>query len=49
MSKIIEIQDYSWKYINTRIPAIQGINLSIEEGSFVGVIGPNGAGKTTLA
>ena len=27
MSKIIEIQDYSWKYINTRIPAIQGINL----------------------
>ena len=49
MSKIIEIQDYSWKYTNTRIPAVQGINLSIEEGSFVGIIGPNGAGKTTLA
>lgn len=49
MSKIIEIQDYSWKYINTKIPAIKEINLSIEEGSFVGIIGPNGAGKTTLA
>lgn len=49
MSKIIEIQDYTWKYINTRVPAIKGINLSIEEGSFVGIIGPNGAGKTSLA
>jgi len=49
VSKVIEIQNYSWKYINTRVPAIRGINLSIEEGSFVGVIGPNGAGKTTLA
>jgi len=49
MSNVIEIKDYSWKYINTKIPAIENINLSIEEGSFVGIIGPNGAGKTTLA
>ena len=49
MSNIIEIQDYTWKYINTRVPAIKGINLSVEEGSFLGVIGPNGAGKTSLA
>jgi energy-coupling factor transport system ATP-binding protein len=49
VSKIIEIKNYSWKYINTRNPAIHDINLEIEEGSFVGVIGPNGAGKTTLA
>jgi len=49
VSDVIEINDYSWKYINTRTPAIEGINLSIAEGSFVGIIGPNGAGKTTLA
>ena len=49
MSNVIEIKDYSWKYIHTRIPAIEGINLTIKEGSFVGIIGPNGAGKTTLA
>lgn len=49
MTNVIEIKDYSWKYINTRQPAIFDINLEIEEGSFVGIIGPNGAGKTTLA
>jgi energy-coupling factor transporter ATP-binding protein EcfA2 len=49
VSKIIEITDYSWKYINTKKPAIENINLSVEEGAFVGIIGPNGSGKTTLA
>jgi iron complex transport system ATP-binding protein len=29
-------------------PILQKINLSVEEGSILGVIGPNGAGKTTL-
>lgn len=46
---IIEIKNYSWQYINTTEPAIRNINLTIEEGNFVGVIGPNGSGKTTLA
>lgn len=49
MSKIIEIADYSWKYINTRKNAIENINFSVEEGEFIGIIGPNGSGKTTLA
>ena len=31
------------------MPALQNINLTIEDGSFVGVIGQNGSGKTTLA
>ncbi len=30
------------------IPALQGINLSIEEGSFVVILGLNGSGKSTL-
>ncbi len=49
MSAIIEIRDYSWQYLNTENPALNGVNLDIYEGEFVGIIGPNGAGKTTLA
>lgn len=49
MPVVIQVKDYSWQYLNTDRPAIESINLSIEEGSFVGIIGPNGSGKTTLA
>ena len=49
MTSVIEIKDYTWKYLHTESPALNSINLTVEEGSFVGVIGPNGAGKTTLA
>ena len=30
------------------VVALDGIDLAIEPGEFVGLIGPNGAGKTTL-
>ena len=46
---IVRFQDYRWKYANTKEFALKGINLDVEEGSFVGVIGPNGSGKTTMA
>lgn len=49
MSVIIELKNYTWKYLNTQQPALNTINLQIEEGMFVGIIGPNGSGKTTLA
>jgi energy-coupling factor transport system ATP-binding protein len=49
MPSIIDIQGYTWRYLNTDRPALRDINLKIEAGSFVGIIGPNGSGKTTLA
>ncbi len=49
MSAVIKIQDYTWQYLNQEKNAVEGINLEIEEGKFVGIIGKNGSGKTTLA
>lgn len=49
MTSLIELKDYTWRYLNTGEPALKNIDLTIEEGTFVGVIGPNGAGKTSLA
>jgi len=31
-----------------RVPAVQGLDLSVPAGSFFALLGPNGAGKTTL-
>ena len=47
--EIIQLKNYSWTYLNAPKPALQEINLTINQGEFVGIIGPNGAGKTTLA
>jgi energy-coupling factor transport system ATP-binding protein len=46
---IIELNDYSWRYLDAEKFAVQNINLTFEEGKFFGIIGQNGAGKTTLA
>jgi branched-chain amino acid transport system ATP-binding protein len=46
MSALLEIVDLHVAY--GKVEAVQGVSLTVDEGSIVTVIGPNGAGKTTL-
>jgi energy-coupling factor transport system ATP-binding protein len=45
---IIQLNHVTYKYPLTDSPALQDINLQVDEGEFVAVVGPNGAGKSTL-
>ena len=45
---IVEVINVTYKYPFTDSPALQNINLQVDEGEFVAIIGPNGAGKSTL-
>lgn len=51
MSAIIEMECLSFSYGTAAdgAYALKDIDLSVEEGTFVGLIGPSGAGKSTLA
>ena len=48
MAHIVEIKDLKKSYENGNIKALNGIDLTIEEGEFVSIIGPSGSGKSTL-
>ena len=43
---IIDLKNVDYSYRTN--PVIQGIDLNVKKGQFVGIIGPNGSGKTTL-
>jgi ABC-2 type transport system ATP-binding protein len=43
---MIEVKELVKRYDD--VYAVNGINLVVEEGDFVGLVGPNGSGKTTL-
>lgn len=46
-ASLIEIQK-TYSVGSLEVPAIRGINLEIESGSFLSLAGPSGSGKTTL-
>jgi NitT/TauT family transport system ATP-binding protein len=52
MSPKLEARDIRLDYLqprtNTRLTALDGVNLEIAEGEFVSIVGPSGCGKTTF-
>jgi len=46
MGNVIDVKDVWLKYKDLTV--LENVNLSIEEGDFLGIIGPNGGGKSTL-
>jgi NitT/TauT family transport system ATP-binding protein len=52
MNPKLEAQDIRLEYFqprtNTRLTALDGVNLKVMDGEFVSVVGPSGCGKTTF-
>lgn len=46
MKDLIRLKDVSVEY--STIVALRDLNLTIQEGDFLGIIGPNGGGKSTM-
>ena len=49
MEPIIKLEDLTFIYPEAERPAVDGVTLEFERGSFVAVLGHNGSGKSTLA
>jgi energy-coupling factor transporter ATP-binding protein EcfA2 len=45
---LIEVRDLRFRYPTGHRDALDGVNLTVARGEFVGVTGPSGAGKSTL-
>lgn len=45
-SPVITLENVSFSYDGPRV--LEDINLSVEQGDFLGLVGPNGGGKSTL-
>ncbi|MCL5075522.1 MAG: energy-coupling factor transporter ATPase [Chloroflexi bacterium] len=49
MSNIIEFHNVGYTYPRSTRAALQGVDLTIEEGDFVAILGESGSGKSSLA
>lgn len=45
----VELEEVHFAYPGTAIEAVDGVSLSVPEGTTVALVGPSGGGKTTLA
>lgn len=44
----LTLNKVKFRYPNTKLNALEGISITIQNGEAIGIIGPSGAGKTTL-
>ncbi|CAB49295.1 energy-coupling factor ABC transporter ATP-binding protein [Pyrococcus abyssi] len=45
---IIEVENVSFKYGNSKAYSLRDVNLNVKKGEFLGIIGPSGSGKSTF-
>lgn len=48
MGEALRFDNFSYRYHDTKSHALEAINITINEGEFVGIVGPNAAGKSTF-
>jgi fluoroquinolone transport system ATP-binding protein len=47
MSPVIAVDDLTFTYPRSAVPAVRGMGFTVEEGEVFGFLGPSGAGKST--
>lgn len=48
LEPVVDIQELSFTYSESAVPALEGINLQVYPGQFITITGPSGCGKSTL-